>query len=48
MILRCVLAASLALGLTACGTKSNLLNPDGKPTAAGQKDPSEPPNPITR
>ena len=48
MILRLVLALSLALSVAACGTKSNLLKPDGDPTPKGQKDPSQPPSPITR
>jgi predicted small lipoprotein YifL len=48
MMLRLVLALSLVLALPACGTKSALLMPDGKPTPKGQKDPSEPPVPIVR
>lgn len=49
VLLRLFLVVSLALsGATACGTKSSLLKPDGQKTAKGQKDPSEPPNPISR
>lgn len=49
MLLRLFLVLSLALsGAAACGTKSSLLKPDGEKTAKGQKDPSEPPNPISR
>lgn len=47
-LLRLVLVLSLALAVPACGTKSNLLKPDGDPTPKGQKDPSQPPNPIAR
>ncbi len=48
MILRIVVALSLVLAAPACGTKSNLLKPDGNPTPKGQSDPSRPANPITR
>ena len=33
----------LVLGVAACGVKSDLVTPDGKPTPKGQKDPSKPP-----
>jgi hypothetical protein len=46
MILRLCLALALTLSLGACGTKSNLLTPDGKETPKGQTDPSRPPHPI--
>jgi len=46
--LRLVVAIGLALTIAACGTKSNLLKPDGNPTPKSEKDPSQPPNPITR
>jgi hypothetical protein len=36
----------LALSLSACGVKSDLMMPDGKPTPKGQKDPSKPPPPM--
>ncbi|HWU24761.1 MAG TPA: hypothetical protein VN154_00030 [Rhizomicrobium sp.] len=48
MKLRLVVAIGLALTIAACGTKSNLLKPDGNPTPKSEKDPSQPPNPITR
>lgn len=48
MKLRLVLMIGLALAIAACGTKSNLLKPDGNPTPKTEKDPSQPPNPITR
>jgi predicted small lipoprotein YifL len=48
MMLRLVLALCVALALPACGTKSPLLMPNGKPSPKGQHDPSLPPNPITR
>ena len=46
MILRLFLIFSLSLSLGACGTKNNLLTPDGKETPKSQKDPSRPPHPI--
>jgi predicted small lipoprotein YifL len=48
MILRLFLIASLAVAVTACGTKSQLILPDGKGNPHGQKDPSQPPQPIGR
>jgi len=52
MILRALsrlfLVTSLVLTLYACGTKSELVTPDNKRTPHGQKDPSQPPNPIGR
>jgi len=48
MILRLFLALYLALAVSACGTKSNLDLPNGKPTPKNQHDPSQPPNPIVR
>lgn len=48
MILRLVIALSLVFSLSACGSKSPLLMPDGKPTPKHEKDPSEPPTPISR
>jgi predicted small lipoprotein YifL len=40
------LALTLAFSLSACGVKSDLLRPDGKPTPKTQHDPSRPPQPI--
>lgn len=48
MTLRFFLAVSLVLALSACGTKSNLLKPNGQPTPKSEKDPSQPPTPIER
>jgi predicted small lipoprotein YifL len=48
MILRLCLVLALALPAAACGTKSELLLPDGKQTVKNQKDPSQPPSPIAR
>ena len=42
------LSLALALTLAGCGTKTELLLPNGKPNPAGQKDPSQPPSPISR
>ena len=43
MKLRVILAIALAIAVSSCGVKSDLLLPDGKPTPKGQKDPSKPP-----
>jgi predicted small lipoprotein YifL len=43
-----LIVTSLVLGIAACGTKSELVTPDNKRTPHGQKDPSQPPNPIGR
>jgi predicted small lipoprotein YifL len=48
MILRLVLIVSLAAAVAACGTKSELITPAGKTNPHGQKDPSQPPQPIGR
>ncbi len=39
-------ATALAFALSACGVKSDLVRPDGKPTTKDQRDPSRPPQPI--
>lgn len=44
--MRFLLAFLLAFSLSACGVKSDLVRPDGKPTPKDQRDPSRPPNPI--
>ena len=38
-----VIAIALAIALSSCGVKNDLILPDGKPTPKGQKDPSKPP-----
>jgi predicted small lipoprotein YifL len=48
MIMRLMIVVGLVLWLPACGTKSALDLPSGKPAPKGQSDPSMPPNPITR
>jgi hypothetical protein len=48
MIVRLLIVLGLAIWLPACGTKSELDLPNGKPSPHGQADPSQPPNPITR
>ncbi|HEU0162522.1 MAG TPA: lipoprotein [Rhizomicrobium sp.] len=40
--------AALSLMVAACGVKSDLVKPNGQPTARGQNDPSKPPYPIGR
>ncbi|HEX3429827.1 MAG TPA: hypothetical protein VHT03_02990 [Rhizomicrobium sp.] len=46
--LKLTLIAVLAFGLAGCGTKTELLKPDGKPTPGNERDPSQPPSPIAR
>ncbi|HVZ92238.1 MAG TPA: lipoprotein [Rhizomicrobium sp.] len=46
MMLRLFIAFALVVSLAACGVKNDLVLPDGKQTAKGQKDPSKPPQPI--
>ncbi|HEY2445323.1 MAG TPA: hypothetical protein VGI20_06260 [Rhizomicrobium sp.] len=48
MILRILVVVALLLPSSGCGFKSELLLPDGKPTPRDQKDPSQPPSPISR
>jgi predicted small lipoprotein YifL len=38
-----VLMMAAMTSLSACGVKSDLMLPDGKPTPKGEKDPSKPP-----
>ena len=47
-ILRVLVVLALALPAAGCGTKTELLMPDGKPTPRDQRDPSQPPSPISR
>jgi predicted small lipoprotein YifL len=46
MTLRLALAFALVFSLGACGVKNDLVLPDGKPTAKGERDPSKPTQPI--
>ncbi|MBV8976423.1 MAG: hypothetical protein JOZ13_03505 [Alphaproteobacteria bacterium] len=46
MTLRLLAALMLSLAVASCGVKNDLVLPDGKPTAKGQKDPAKPPLPI--
>jgi len=48
IVLRFVLSFAVAVSLSACGIKSDLLMPNGKATPKNQKDPSRPPQPIGR
>ena len=41
---RIILAFFLALSVSGCGVKSDLVLPDGKPSPKGEKDPSKPPS----
>lgn len=42
------LFAALALMVTACGVKNDLVKPNGQPTAKDTPDPSKPTYPIGR
>lgn len=46
MILRIALVALLSLSVISCGVKNELNLPNGKETPKGEKDPSQPPQPI--
>ena len=48
MTLRILIVVALAFAVSGCGTKSELYLPDGKPSPPNQKDPSQPPSPISR
>ena len=43
MKLSIVLAIALAIAVSSCGVKNDLVLPDGKPTPKNEKDPSKPP-----
>ncbi len=45
---RLFVLAALSLLVAACGVKSDLVKPNGQPTARDQRDPSKPPYPIGR
>lgn len=45
---RLLILLALPFLLSACGVKSDLVRPNGKPTAKGDKDPSKPPYPLGR
>lgn len=47
-LLKKTLALALAFTIAGCGTKTELLKPDGKPTPRDERDPSQPPSPISR
>jgi len=47
-IARLALAFAYLLTVSGCGVKDELLKPDGKPTQKGDKDPSQPPQPMGR
>jgi predicted small lipoprotein YifL len=38
-----ILIFTLALAVSGCGVKNDLVLPDGKPSPKGEKDPSKPP-----
>jgi hypothetical protein len=42
------LLLAVALLVTACGMKSDLVKPNGQTTAKGEPDPSKPPFPLGR
>jgi predicted small lipoprotein YifL len=48
IFVRLLIAFALMLPVAACGTKTELLLPNGKPAPRDQRDPSQPPSPISR
>ena len=46
LILRLLVVLGLLLAVPACGTKDDLIMPNGKATPKGEKDPSNPPQTI--
>lgn len=48
MIIRILIILGLVIAVPACGTKNELDLPNGKAPVHGQKDPSQPANPIVR
>jgi predicted small lipoprotein YifL len=47
-LLKLVTVLAFVASVAGCGTKTELLKPDGKATARDEKDPSQPPSPISR
>jgi hypothetical protein len=47
-MLRIILSFALLIPAAGCGTKTELLMPNGKPTPRDQRDPSQPPSPLSR
>jgi len=48
MMKRVLMLIAISLALAACGVKSDLVMPNGKPTPKSQQDPSRPPQPVGR
>lgn len=47
-VMNTLLVFALVLSAAGCGTKTELLMPNGKPTPRDQHDPSQPPSPLSR
>jgi len=45
---RLLLIALLAIAVTACGVKNDLMKPNGQATQKDENDPSKPPYPLGR
>jgi hypothetical protein len=43
-----LLLITLALAVTACGVKNDLIKPNGQTNSRGEPDPSKPPSPLGR
>ena len=43
-----ILLAALAVALSACGVKNDLIKPNGQSTPRDESNPSKPPNPLGR
>lgn len=48
MIRRLLVLLTLSIFVAACGVKTDLVMPNGKPTPKNQHDPSQPPQPLGR
>jgi predicted small lipoprotein YifL len=47
-VVKLLVVFALLLPVAACGTKTELLMPNGKRTPQDERDPSQPPSPISR
>ena len=43
-----IILATLAVALTGCGVKNDLVKPNGQSTTRDDNNPSKPPNPLGR
>jgi len=48
MMRRLLVLLTLSLFVAACGVKTDLVTPSGKPSKGDRNDPSKPPHPLGR